>query len=65
MESSPVLREAVEASNWHFILWPYLRAWLDREPLTIAGIEPYLGLEPAVERRAEQMNLFETGNSLP
>jgi hypothetical protein len=65
LESSPVLREAVESSNWHFVLWPYLRAWLDRSPLTLADLEPYLGLEPAVERRAEQMNLFETGNSLP
>jgi hypothetical protein len=62
LESSPLLREAMEASNWHLILWPYLRAWLDREPLSFAGIEPYLGLEPAVERRAEQLGLFESPN---
>ena len=61
----PVLRDAAEQSNWHFVLWPYLRAWLAREPLTLTDLEPYLGLEPAVERRAEQLNLFETGNSLP
>jgi hypothetical protein len=65
LETSPVIREAVESSNWHFVLWPYLRAWLERDPLRLADLEPYLGLEPAVERRAEQMNLFETGNSLP
>jgi hypothetical protein len=65
LESSPVLREAVEQSNWHFVLWPHLRAWLDHDPPTLADLEPYLGLEPAVERRAEQLNLFEAGNSLP
>lgn len=65
LETSPVLREAAAASNWHFVLWPYLRAWLERDPLRLADLEPYLGLEPAVERRAEQMNLFATGDSLP
>lgn len=65
LDTSPVLREAVEASNWHVVLWPYLRAWLERDPLRLADIEPYLGLEPAVERRAEQMNLFTAGDSLP
>lgn len=65
LATSPVLREAVEQSNWHVILWPHLRAWLDREPLALADLEPFLGLEPAIERRAEQMNLFETGDSLP
>jgi hypothetical protein len=63
LESSPVLRDAMAASNWHLILWPYLRAWLDHEPLSIAGLEPYLGLEPAVERRAEQLGLFESPKS--
>ncbi|HEX2626781.1 MAG TPA: hypothetical protein VHL56_07720 [Candidatus Limnocylindrales bacterium] len=65
LETSPVLRDAIEQSNWHFILWPYLRAWLEHDPPSLADLEPYLGLEPAVERRAEQMNLFETGNGLP
>ena len=60
LESSPVLREAMEASNWHLILWPHLRAWLDRDPLDLADLEPYLGLEPLVERRAEQLGLFES-----
>jgi hypothetical protein len=59
LESSPVLRDAMEASNWHLIMWPHLRTWLDHEPLSFAGLEPYLGLEPAVERRAEQLGLFE------
>lgn len=65
LESSPVLRDAVEQANWHFILWPYLRAWLDRDSPSIGDLEPYLGLEPAIERRAEQLNLFATGDSIP
>ena len=58
LEASPILRDAMEASNWHLILWPHLQAWLARDPLDLADIEPYLGLEPLVERRAEQLPLF-------
>jgi hypothetical protein len=58
LESSPLLRDAMEASNWHLILWPHLRAWLDRDPLDLRDLEPYLGLEPVIERRAEQLDLF-------
>ena len=58
LESSPILRETMEAANWHIVLWPHLRAWLARDPLDFADLEPYLGLEPAVERRAEQLGLF-------
>ncbi|HYK94281.1 MAG TPA: hypothetical protein VE011_00220 [Candidatus Dormibacteraeota bacterium] len=59
LEASPILREAIAASNWHLILWPQLRAWLARDPLSLADLEPYLGLEPPSERRAEQLGLFE------
>jgi hypothetical protein len=60
LDSSPLLRESMAAANWHLILWPHLRAWLARDPLSLADLEPYLGLEPAIERRAEQLGLFET-----
>jgi hypothetical protein len=59
LAASPVLREAMEASNWHVILWPHLRTWLARDPLDLADLEPYLGLDPAIERRAEQLGFFE------
>jgi hypothetical protein len=59
LEASPVLRLAIEASNWHIIGWTHLRAWLAREPVDLASLEPYLGLDPAVDRRAEQMGLFD------
>jgi len=59
LEASPVLRAAMEEANWHVILWPHLRAWLAREPLEIGALEPYLGLDPPIDRRGEQMGLFE------
>jgi hypothetical protein len=65
LETSPVLRAAMETANWHFLLWPHLLAWLERDPLDIADLEPYLGLDPAVERRAEQLGLFEMPKAVP
>jgi hypothetical protein len=65
LESSPVLRTAMETANWHFVLWPHLVAWLERDPLDLADLEPYLGLDPAVERRAEQLGLFEMPKAIP
>lgn len=59
LEASPLLRAAIGEGNWHFILWPYLRAWLERDDLDLGDLEPYLGLEPAVERRGEQLGLFD------
>lgn len=65
LEASPLLRAAMVDANWHLVLWPYLRAWLEREPLDLAGLEPYLGLEPAVERRGEQLGLFDRPDAVP
>jgi len=59
LDASPLLRGAIAEANWHLVLWPYLRAWLEREPLELDGLEPFLGLEPAVERRGEQLGLFD------
>ena len=55
---SPLLREALEAANWHVIKSVHLRTFLDRDPLDLADLEPYLGLDPAIERSGEQMPLF-------
>ena len=65
LESSPILRAAMDAASWHVVLWPHLLAWLEREPLELQALEPYLGLDPAVERRAEQLGLFELPKALP
>jgi hypothetical protein len=62
LETSPLLRAALEADNWHVILWPHLRTWLATDPLQLDGLEPYLGLEPPVEGRGEQLGLFHPGD---
>jgi hypothetical protein len=58
LDASPVLRSAMAADNWHLILWPHLRAWLADDPPRLEGLEAYLGLDPAIERRGEQLPLF-------
>jgi hypothetical protein len=59
LERSPLLREAVERDNWHVIKWNHLHAFLGRDPVELSDLEPYLGLDPIVERSGEQMPLFE------
>jgi hypothetical protein len=59
LDTSPVLRGAVESGNWHVILWPHLRAWLGRDTIDLAALEPYLGLDPPIERRGEQLAMFD------
>jgi hypothetical protein len=65
LDASPILRTAMEDGSWHVILWPHLRAWLARTPPDLDSLEPYLGLDPAVARRGEQMGLFEPPEALP
>jgi hypothetical protein len=55
---SPLLRAALDAGTWHIIKANHLRAFLAHDPLDLSGLEPYLGLDPPVERSAEQMALF-------
>ncbi len=65
LSESPVLRAAIETDNWHLILWPHLRSWLASEPLDLAALEPYLGLDPAVSGDGHQMDLFPGPDALP
>jgi hypothetical protein len=58
LERSPLLREALDTGNWHIIKSTHLRAFLARDPLDLADLEPYLGLDPVLERNAVQMPLF-------
>ena len=64
LDASPVLRGAIESGNWHIIQWTHLRTWLALEPLDLDAIEPFLGLEPAVERRGRQLELFREPDGL-
>jgi hypothetical protein len=58
LERSPLLRAALEAGTWHIIKSDRLRAFLARDPLDLADLEPYLGLDPSLDRSGEQMPLF-------
>jgi hypothetical protein len=59
LDRSPLLREALERDNWHILKWNHLRSFLGRDSLELADLEPYIGLDPVVERSGEQMPLFE------
>jgi hypothetical protein len=58
LERSPVLREAFERDNWHVLKWNHLRTFLGRDDASLDALEPYLGLDPVVERSGEQLGLF-------
>jgi hypothetical protein len=58
LERSPLLRAALDAGTWHIIKSDRLRAFLARDPLDLTDLEPYLGIDPEVERASEQMPLF-------
>jgi len=58
LDRSPLLREAIEAGPWSIIKVPHLLAFAAREGATLADLEPYVGLDPLVERTGEQLGLF-------
>ncbi len=58
LERSPLLRTALDEGTWHIVKSDHLRAFLARDPLDVADLEPYLGLDPLVERTGEQLPLF-------
>jgi hypothetical protein len=58
LERSPLLRAALEESNWHIVKADHLRAFLVRDPLDLGDLEPYLGLDPLLDRSGEQLPLF-------
>ncbi|HEV8489246.1 MAG TPA: hypothetical protein VGQ58_05620 [Candidatus Limnocylindrales bacterium] len=58
---SPVLRAAIDSGNWHVLKWDHLRTFLAGDAIDLAGLEPFLGLDPLVERNAEQLPLFVAG----
>jgi hypothetical protein len=58
LERSPLLRAALDEGTWHLVKSDHLRAFLARDPLDLADLEPYLGLDPLIERSGEQLPLF-------
>ena len=55
---SPLLRAALEDGGFNIIKSDNLRRLLDVEKPDLADLEPYLGLDPMIERSGEQMPLF-------
>jgi len=58
LERSPRLRAALDEGTWHMVKSDHLRTFLARDPLDLADLEPYLGLDPLIERTGEQLPLF-------
>jgi hypothetical protein len=55
LDRSPVLRAAMAEGNWHLLKTSQLRAFAALERPTLDALEPFLGLDPLVERSGEQL----------
>lgn len=55
---SPLLRAALDEQNWHILKSDHLRQLLGREEAGLDQLAPVLGLDPEIERQAEQLPLF-------
>ena len=58
LERSPLLRDGLEQGAWHLIKGNHVREWATRDQVSLADLEPLLGLDPAVERTGDQLSLF-------
>jgi hypothetical protein len=55
---SPLLARALDEQNWHIFKSNNLRRLVARENASLDQMAPMLGLDPEVEREAEQLPLF-------
>jgi hypothetical protein len=55
LRRSPALAEVVRRRGWRFVKWAPLRRWLHDAQAGLDGLEPVLGLEPAVEQSGQQL----------
>ncbi|MDQ3870897.1 MAG: hypothetical protein M3301_04680 [Chloroflexota bacterium] len=58
LDRSPLLRQAVQLDNWHFLKQNHLRTLVAGEEASLENLAPYLGLDPDVEILGEQLSLF-------
>ncbi len=58
LERSPLLRSGLDAGGWHLLKANHLLDWAARERVSLADMEPLLGLDPPAERTGDQMSLF-------
>ena len=55
LERAPALAEVVRRRGWRFVKWTPLRRFLADREAGLDGLEPVLGLEPAVEQNGYQL----------
>jgi hypothetical protein len=55
---SPLLQRALDEQNWHILKSNHLRRLVGREEADLDELGPLLGLDPEIEREAEQLALF-------
>jgi hypothetical protein len=55
---SPLLRQSIDAGNWHIIKSTHVRTLAERDRVTLDDLEPLVGLDPVADRGAEQIPLF-------
>jgi hypothetical protein len=55
LERSAALRTAVRRRGWRFVKWGPLKAFAADPEAGLDGLEPVLGLEPAVEQAGQQL----------
>ncbi len=58
LERSPILRRELDTAGWHLLKADHLREWATRESVSLADLEPMLGIDPAIERTGDQLALF-------
>src|SRR3954469_8025577 len=58
LERSPLLRDGLEDGGWHLVKANHVREWSSHEEVSLADLEPILGLDPAVERTGDQLSLL-------
>ena len=55
LDRSAALQQAVRRRGWRFVKWSPLRAFAADPAAGLDGLEPVLGLEPAVEQAGQQL----------
>ena len=55
LRRAPALAEVVRRRGWRFVKWEPLRRFLADREAGLEGLEPVLGLEPAVEQAGQQL----------
>jgi hypothetical protein len=57
---SALLRRAFEERNWHILKWNHLQSFAAREEVSLAELEPYVGLDALADTAGLQLPMFES-----